>query len=68
MFENFDSLPTVLNAKELQSFLGISKTSTYELLHQEDFPTLHISARLLVTKANLKAWMENHTNGDYGVQ
>ena len=32
MFENFDSLPTVLNAKELQSFLGISKTSSLALM------------------------------------
>lgn len=68
MFENFDALPTVLNVKELQAFLGISQSSTYDLMHRADFPTLHVNARLLVTKANLKTWIEDHTNGEYGVQ
>ena len=68
MFENFDALPTVLNVKELQAFLGISQNSTYDLMHREDFPTLHVNALLLVTKANLKTWIESHTNGEYGVQ
>lgn len=62
MFQDFNELPTVLNAKELQSYLGISKTSTYELMHREDFPTLHISSRLLVTKKNLRAWLIQNTN------
>lgn len=68
MFENFDALPTVLNVKDLQAFLGISQSSTYDLMHRADFPTLHVNARLLVTKANLKTWIETHTNGEYGVQ
>ena len=68
MFENFDALPTVLNVKELQAFLGISQSSTYDLMHRAAFPTLHVNARLLVTKANLKTWIEEHTNGKYGVQ
>ena len=68
MLENFDSLPNVLNAKEVQSFLSISRSSTYDLMHRADFPTLHVNARLLVTKANLKSWLESHTNGDYGIQ
>ena len=62
MFQDFNELPTVLNAKELQSYLGISKSSTYDLLHREDFPTLHISSRLLVTKKNLRAWLIQNTN------
>ncbi len=68
MLENFESLPNVLNAKEVQNFLGISRSSTYDLMHRADFPTLHVNARLLVTKANLKSWLESHTNGDYGIQ
>ena len=68
MFENFDSLPTVLNVKDLTAFLGIPQSSVYDLMHRADFPTLHVNARLLVTKANLKTWIEDHTNGEYGVQ
>lgn len=68
MFENFDALPTVLNVKDLTAFLGIPQSSAYDLMHRADFPTLHVNARLLVTKANLKTWIETHTNGEYGVQ
>lgn len=63
MFKNYDELPSVLDVKELHEFLGISRSYAYQLLHQEDFPTLHIASRLLVTKENLKAWMEQNTNG-----
>ena len=68
MFENFDALPTVLNAKDVQTFFGISQSSTYDLMHRAEFPTLRVNARLMVTKANLKTWIESHTNGAYGVQ
>ena len=68
MFENFDALPTVLDVKDLKAFLGIPQSTVYDLMHRADFPTLHLNARLLVTKANLKTWIEAHTNGDYGVQ
>lgn len=68
VFENFDALPAVLNAKDVQTFFGISQSSTYDLMHRADFPTLRVNARLMVTRANLKTWIETHTNGDYGVQ
>lgn len=63
MFKNFDELPSVLDMKELSVFLGISRAGAYNLLHRTDFPTLHINSRLLVTKENLRAWMEKNTNG-----
>ena len=68
MFDSFDSLPTVLDVKDLKAFLGIPQSTVYDLMHRADFPTLRVNARLLVTKANLKTWIEAHTNGDYGVQ
>ena len=68
MFDSFDALPTVLDVKDLKAFLGIPQSTAYDLMHRADFPTLHLNARLLVTKANLKTWIEAHTNGDYGVQ
>ena len=68
MFDSFDSLPAVLDVKDLKAFLGIPQSTVYDLMHRADFPTLHLNARLLVTKANLKTWIEAHTNGDYGVQ
>ena len=38
----FDELPNVLNVKELQEYLNNSLSSTYDLMHRADFPTLHV--------------------------
>lgn len=62
MSKTFDELPSVLDMKDLKDFLGISRAGVYNLLHSADFPTLHINSRLLVTKENLRAWMEKNTN------
>lgn len=62
MYTNMNDLPSVLSVKELTKFLGISRAGAYNLLHRADFPTLRINTRLLVTKANLLAWMERNTN------
>ena len=62
MYANFEELPGVLGVKELSAFLGISRTGAYALLHRADFPTLHVNSRLLVTKENLRKWMDQNTN------
>ena len=63
IYRSMDELPSVLGVTELQTFLGISRAGAYQLFHREDFPTLHIESRLLVTKDGLKRWMKLHTNG-----
>lgn len=64
MTKTFEELPSVLDVKELASFLGISRAGAYNLLHRADFPTLHICTRLMVTKENLRTWMEQNTNAN----
>ena len=67
MYKNYDELPSVLSVKELKEFLGISRAGAYQLLHREDFPTLHIASRLLVAKDKLLEWMEQNTGGLNGI-
>ena len=62
MFKSFDELPSVLDVKDLTAFLGISRAGAYQLMHREDFPTLHINTRLLVTQTGLLEWMDRHTD------
>lgn len=62
MSMTYDELPNVINAKELSEYLGISISSTYDMMHRADFPTLHINSRLLVTKENFRKWIDSHTN------
>jgi predicted DNA-binding transcriptional regulator AlpA len=68
MYKSYDDLPSVLSVKELKDFLGISRAGAYQLLHREDFPTLHIASRLLVAKDKLLAWMEQNTDTVSSVQ
>ena len=61
MNEN-NSLPEVLTAKDLQSYLHISRAGAYNLLNRADFPTLHIGKRKLVTREQLFRWIEKNTS------
>ena len=62
MFASFEELPGVLGVKDLTAFLGISRAGVYALLHRADFPTLRVNSRLLVTKENLRKWMDQNPN------
>lgn len=63
MYEEINSMPQIMNVKEVSAFLGIPQSTTYDLMHRADFPTLRINTRLLVSRANLLKWMLDHTNG-----
>lgn len=62
----YENLPTVLNATQLATALGISRAGAYQLLNTETFPTLRIGKRLLVPKDKLIDWIEKNTGGDSG--
>lgn len=59
MYKNYDELPDVLGVKD---FLGISRAGAYQLLHRQDYPTLHVASRLLVAKDKLLVWREQNTD------
>lgn len=50
--------PEILSANELAIFLHISRAGAYNLLNSNDFPTLHVGGRKLVTKENVLLWMK----------
>ena len=62
----YENLPTVLNATQLATALGISRAGAYQLLNTETFPTLRIGKRLLVPKDKLINWIEQNTGGVNG--
>jgi hypothetical protein len=61
-FSSFNDLPLVLNAAQLAGVLNISRVNAYNLLHREDFPTLHIGQRMLVSRDKLVQWMDGQSN------
>lgn len=60
--EPFETLPDVMDAKQLAAALQISKSGAYGLLSSPDFPTLRIGGRKLVMKNDLLEWLKGHTN------
>jgi predicted DNA-binding transcriptional regulator AlpA len=46
----FESMPDVMDAKQIAEALQISKAGAYNLLNSPDFPTLRIGGRKLVMK------------------
>ena len=44
-FKDYSELPLFLNAEIIAKVLGISPASSYELMHEADFPVLKIGCR-----------------------
>ncbi len=62
-FKDYSELPLFLNAEVIAKVLGISPASTYELLHEPDFPVLKIGNRMVVSKEKFILWVEENTAG-----
>lgn len=60
--EPFETMPDVMDAKQIAHALQISKAGAYNLLNSPDFPTLRIGGRKLVMKSELILWLKSHTN------
>ena len=64
IYKSYDDLPLFLNAKMVAEALGIAAASSYELLHQEGFPSLRIGNRLVVPKEKFIRWVDEQTGGE----
>lgn len=65
-FKSYDNLPLFLNAELVAQVLGISPASSYELMHEPDFPTLRIGDRIVVPKEKFIQWAERSAKGGDG--
>lgn len=63
VFTSYDQLPLLLNVKQLATLLGVSDSSVYELIEEEDFPSLRIGKRIVIPKEELRKWITSHTKG-----
>lgn len=62
-FTTYYELPLFLNAEMVAKLLGISISSSYELMHEKGFPSLQIGSRLIVPKEKFRQWVEEKTGG-----
>ncbi len=63
IYKHYDELPLFLNAKIIAEVLGVSPATSYELLHESDFPSLKIGNRIVVPKEQFIQWVQAHTGG-----
>ena len=56
--KNYDELPLFMNARQVANALGISKTTAYVLMSDEEFPSIKIGTRILVERSKFKEWVE----------
>lgn len=62
-YKSYDELPLFLNANLVAHVLGVSSSSTYELMHEPDFPVLRVGSRMVVPKEQFIQWITEHTEG-----
>ena len=62
-YKSYDELPLFLNANLVAQVLGVSSSSTYELMHEPDFPVLRVGSRMVVPKEQFIRWVTEHTEG-----
>jgi len=62
VYKSNDELPLAMNAKDIAGYLNISLTRAYNLMNSQNFPTIKIGKRLIVTKSKFLEWLENADN------
>ena len=63
VYKSYDDLPLFLNADTVAKVLGVSISSTYELLHEPGFPVVRVGSRMVVPKEKFMAWVSAQTEG-----
>ena len=63
IYKSYEELPLFLNAEMVANLLGISPSSSYELMHEKDFPVLRVGNRLVVPKEKFRQWVEERITG-----
>ena len=60
-YKSYEELPLFLYATTVAKVLGVAPSSSYELMHEKDFPALRIGNRIVVPKEAFIRWVEQHT-------
>ena len=62
-YHSYDDLPLFLNAELISKVLGVSLSSAYELMHDKEFPAVHVGSRIVVPKERFQQWVEEQMGG-----
>ena len=62
-YHSYDDLPLFLNAELISKVLGVSLSSAYELMHNKEFPAVHVGSRIVLPKKQFQQWVEEQMGG-----
>ncbi len=54
-----EELPEVMEVKDIQVFLKISRNTAYDLIKRKEFPTLKIGRLLRIRRNSFLEWFDN---------
>ena len=60
-YSNYEDLPLMLNAEDIQAVMNISRAGAYQLMHREDFPVIMIGKRIVVPRDKFLEWVQQST-------
>lgn len=60
-----DLAELVMDVKDLQEALGVSKDTAYCLMRSEAFPSMKIGKRYFVEKVALKQWLQKNQGKEF---
>lgn len=63
IYKTYEELPLFLNAQMVAKLLGVSPSTGYELMHEKEFPVLHVGSRMVVPKEKFFEWVEANLEG-----
>ena len=63
--KNYDELPLFLSAKDVSKLLGVSLSTAYELMHEDEFPSLRVGYRYVIPKEDFQKWVKENTKGGW---
>lgn len=66
LFEDARGTKLVLTPADVAKFLGISRNTAYEVMHQNDFPAFRVGKQYRVRFDHLMRWMEKSAQARAG--
>lgn len=61
-WNDYDSLPLILDVTDIQHIMGISRASAYELVHTPGFPVVRSGRLIKISKKAFFNWLDSGGN------
>lgn len=58
-WNDYDSLPLILDVTDIQHIMGISRASAYELVHTPGFPAVRSGRLIKISKKAFFNWLDS---------